>query len=251
VDDRRFGRALKSVRVRLGLTQDEVGIAARTSRFVVGRLERGYLDRVAIATMRSVAAALDIDVDLVVRWNGGDLGRLINARHAAMHEALAIQFSTMPDWILEPEVSFSVFGERGAIDALAWDAATRSLLVIELKTELVDINDLMATMDRRLRLGTGIAAERGWAADVVACWVAVADGRTNRRTLARHSATLRAKFPRDGHAIRSWLREPSGSIRALSFMPIERVALGGAVVAGSRRVRHAQLGTDGDPTHDR
>lgn len=35
-----------------------------------------------------------------------------------------------------PEVSFSIYGQRGVIDILAWHAATRSLLVIELKTEM-------------------------------------------------------------------------------------------------------------------
>ena len=112
VDDRRVGQALKSVRLRLGLTQDELGIAAGVSRFVVGRIERGRLDRIALQTLRSVATALDVDVDLVVRWRGGELGRMINARHAAMHEALALQMATVPDWRYEPEVSFSIFGER-------------------------------------------------------------------------------------------------------------------------------------------
>ena len=237
VNDRRIGQALKAVRLQLGLTQDELGIAAGVSRFVVGRIERGKLDRVALQTLRSVAAATDVDVDLVVRWRGGELGRVVSARHAAMHEALALQMSTEPGWTCEPEVSFSIYGERGVIDALAWHASSRCLLVIELKSELVDINDLMATMDRRLRLATEIADKRGWRAATVSAWVAIADGRTNRRAFARHRTTLRAKFPEDGHTIRRWLRRPAGPIRALSFMPFEHVALGGGVVAGARRVR--------------
>jgi len=242
MDDRRVGHALKSVRLRLGLTQEELGIAARTSRFAVGRVERGRLDRIALGTVRSIAHALDVDVDLVVRWRGGDLGRLVNARHAVLHEALAMSFASMPAWVLEPEVSFSIFGERGVIDAVAWHAATLALLVIELKSELVDVNNLMATMDQRLRLATEIASKRGWRADSVSCWVAIADGRTNRRSFARHRTTLRTKFPDDGHAIRRWVRRPTGSMRGLSFMPVEHVALGGARVAGARRVRHARVG---------
>jgi transcriptional regulator with XRE-family HTH domain len=245
VNDPRIGQALKAVRLQLGLTQDEVGSAAAVSRFAVGRIERGKLDRLAIGTLRSVAAALDVEVDLVVRWRGGELGRLVSARHAAMHEALALEMSTRPDWTCEPEVSFSIYGERGAIDALAWHAPSRCLLVIELKSELVDVNDLMATMDRRLRLAAQIADKRGWQAATVSAWVAIAEGRTNRRAFARHRTTLRAKFPDDGHAARRWLRRPAGSIRALSFMPVEHVALGGASVAGARRVRHARFGAKG------
>jgi hypothetical protein len=164
-----------------------------------------------------------------------------------MQEALALQISAQPGWTCEPEVSFSIYGERGVIDALAWHASSRRLLVIELKSELVDINDLMATMDRRLRLATQIAGERGWRAANVSAWVAIAEGRTNRRAYARHRTTLRTKFPDDGHAIGRWLRLPAGSIRALSFMPVEHVALGGAAVAGTRRVRHARFGAKGRP----
>ena len=192
-----------------------------------------------------MASALDVDLDLVVRWRGGDLARLINARHAAMHERLATVFSELGDWVLEPEVSFSIFGERGVIDGLAWHVATRTVLVIELKTEIVDLNELMATMDVRLRLAPEIARKRGWPAQSVGAWVVVADGRTNRRAIARHRLTVRGKFPRDGHAMRSWLRAPIGPIRALGFLPIEQQAHTGAPVAGQRRVRPAQTRVPG------
>ena len=58
-----------------------------------------------------------------------------------MHEELARLFAGLPDWVAVPEVTFSIYGERGAIDILAWHEPTRSLLVIELKTELVDIQE--------------------------------------------------------------------------------------------------------------
>jgi hypothetical protein len=37
-------------------------------------------------------------------------------------------------WEAVPEVTYSIFGERGSID-LAWHPASRTLLVIELKSE--------------------------------------------------------------------------------------------------------------------
>jgi len=206
---------------------------------MIVRVEHGRLGRVPLDTLRAIAAALEADLDVVVRWRGGDLGRLINARHAAMHEILAARLGSAIGWLWEPEVSYSVFGERGVIDALAWHAATRSLLVVELKTEIVDINDLMASMDRRRRLATGVARERGWDPGSVSMWVVVADGRTNRRALRRHEAALRAKFPDDGRRARAWLTKPVGSLRALGFLPIEALASNGAVVSGRRRVRHS------------
>jgi hypothetical protein len=75
----------------------------------------------------------------------------MHAGHAALHEAVARYLNGVPGWIHSPEVSFAVFRERGVIDILAFHPPTGSLLVIELKTELVSLEDLLSTMDVRLR----------------------------------------------------------------------------------------------------
>ena len=240
MDERQIGRSYKAIRLRLRLTQEELGVASGTSRFVVARIERGRLANVSAGSLRAVASALDADLDLRIRWRGGDLGRILNARHAAMHEAVAKLFASFSEWVVEPEVSFSIDRERGVIDALGWHTTTRTALVVELKSELVDINELMSTMDVRVRLAPTIGRSRGRTSVNVGCWVAIAEGRTNRRRVARHRLTLGSKFPDDGHSIRAWLRSPIGPIRALSFLPIEQHAHGGATVSGQSRVRHAQ-----------
>jgi len=245
MEDRRIGAGLLAIRLRRGLTQEEVAIAAGVPRSVVQLVERGRLARVRIDDIRSIAVALDATLDLSIRWHGGDLGRLVNARHAALHEALAIRFVAFPGWVLEPEVSFSVYGERGVVDGLAWHPGTRSLLVIELKTEFVDVNELMGGVDRKRRLAPGIARERGWRPATVSSWVAVADGRTNWRALTRHATTLRAKFPADGHAISAWLRAPSGSVDALGFLTVAPLASTGVAVGGTRRVHRARPAAPG------
>jgi transcriptional regulator with XRE-family HTH domain len=236
MDDRRLGAAIRAIRLRLGLTQEELGIASRTSRHVVGRIERRRLCGIDLPTIHAVAASLDADLDVVVRWRGGDLGRLVSARHAALHEAIAQRFAELNSWTFEPEVSFSSFGERGVIDGLAWHPNSATLLVVELKTEIVDVNDLMASMDRRVRLAREIGAQRSWDPRSIACWVAIADSRTNRRAVSRHRRVLRAKFPDDGRRARGWLLAPSGALRALGFVPVEHFARTGAAVAGARRV---------------
>ena len=184
------------------------------SRSIVSRIEHGQFESVPLGLIRRVAAALDARFDSVVRWQGGDLGWLINARHAAMHEAMAAFLAGLDGWVVEPEVSFSIFGERCVIDVLAWHPIRRVLLLIELKTELVDINELMGSADRRRRLAAIIARDRGWDPAVIATWVVLAEGRSNRRAVAAHETVLRAKFPSDGRAMRRWLRDPDGRIDA-------------------------------------
>jgi hypothetical protein len=133
------------------------------SQATVSSIERGHCGTVSLDTVRRVSAALDIRVDVVARWRAGDLDRLLSARHSRLHELVARAFADrLPDWSLAPEVSFSVFGERGIVDLVAWNASHRSVLLIELKTEIVDVNELIGTFDRKVRLGGTIARGRGW-----------------------------------------------------------------------------------------
>jgi transcriptional regulator with XRE-family HTH domain len=227
MDDQRVGWMLRAIRIKKRWRQVDLAAKARVSRWVVMRIEQGRLSSVPLGKLRAVAAALDARIDAVVRWHGGDLPRLLSARHSGMHEAMARYFQRLPAWIVEPEVSFSIYGERGVIDILAWHPTSRMLLVIELKTEIIDLNELLGTLDRKRRLAWTVARHRGWDPVGISSWVVVADSRTNRRAVATHSAVLRTKLPVDGRTIRRWLGDPVHPINALSFMPhVQGVHLG-------------------------
>jgi hypothetical protein len=187
------------------------------SRTFVSQVERGHLGSASLDSLRRVATALDVRLDLVPRWRGGELDRLLNAGHSALHESVARAFVRWSGWTCEPEVSFSFFGERGVIDVLAWHAASRCLLVIELKTLIVDVQALVGDVDRKRRLAWKIAQERGWDVASVSSWVIVTRTKTNQRRIADHRTMLRTALPQNGHAMRSWLHTPSGSVRGLSM----------------------------------
>lgn len=201
------------------------------------RVESGRLGQVSLRTLESVAGALDAQLVVDLRWHGAELDRLLGARHSAMHEQLARRFSSLAGWAWHPEVSFSIYGERGVLDILAFHAATGSLLVVEMKTEIADVQALLATRDRRVRLARRIASERGWSARTVSSWVVVADTRTNRRRAAAHSTVLRAVMPADGAAVARWLRQPEGTLHALSFLTEVHGAHLGRRSGAIRRVR--------------
>ena len=220
------------------MRQDDVAQRAGVHRATVSRLERGHVGTLSVNVVRSVANALDIRVDLVPHWRGGELDRLLNARHSALHEAVSGWFAARhPTWILAPEVSFSIYGERGVIDVLAWHEASRSLLVIELKTELVDVQEALGTLDRKHRLARQIAAQRDWRPANVGCWLLLASSDMNRRRAAGHELVLRAALPGDGRTLRAWLRRPAGSIAAFSFFANVRPGHAIQKPAGTRRVR--------------
>jgi hypothetical protein len=184
--------------------------------------------------IRRVAGALDVRVDLVARWRAGDLDRLLNARHSQLHELVARWFGKeLPAWILAPEVSYAIYRERGVVDIVAWHPGRRAILVIELKTDIVDINQLIGKVGEKARLIRQIVRDRGWDPLTVSTWVIVAGGRTNRARLAAHRAVLRAAFPADGRAMRSWLSDPVGQMAALSIW----TETAGRQLTPTRRVR--------------
>jgi transcriptional regulator with XRE-family HTH domain len=215
MDDQRIGAILRAIRIRKRWRQSDLAARARVSRWVVLRIEHGRLASIPLGKLRAVADALDARADVLIRWQGGDLPRLLSVRHSRMHEVMARFFGDLPDWTAEPEVTFSIFGERGVIDILAWHPTRRILLVVELKTEIVDVNELLGTLDKKRRLAIVIARERKWQPVAVAAWVVVAPSRSNRRTMAQHATVLRAKLPTGGRAMLSWLRDPIGARHAM------------------------------------
>jgi hypothetical protein len=204
---------------------------------MVARIERGAFASIPLGKIRHVVETLGARLDTIVRWQGADLGRLLDARHAAMHETMARLLAGLDGWVFEPEVSFSIYGERGIIDILAWHPGRRMLLVIELKTEIVEVSGLLGSMDQRRRLAREIVARFGWKPLAVSTWVLVAESRTNRRAVSAHANVLRAKMPLDGRGIGKWLRDPASRVDALSFLPYRRGVTVGRPLAPVKRVK--------------
>ncbi len=181
-----------------------------------------------------VAEVLEVRLDVQPRWRGGSLDRMLNAGHAGLHVSVA-RILSRAGWQFVSEKTFAIYGERGAIDILAFHPATRSLLVIELKTGLVDIHGLLSAVDRYRRLSPRIAADLGWQPESISTWVVLLDTPTNRRRVAVHASVLKAAYPSDGRSIRSWMRSPAGAISVLSFVPLPR----SGPPPGAQRVRRA------------
>src|SRR5438552_18361668 len=123
MDAHRLGTSIRAIRIRRGWRQEDLAREGRVTPADVSRLERGHADRMAPAKIRAIATALDAKFDYSLQWRGGDLDRLLNSRHAAMHELVAWILAHF-GWERAPEVSFSIWGERGVVDILAWHEPT-------------------------------------------------------------------------------------------------------------------------------
>jgi hypothetical protein len=154
-----------------------------------------------------------VSLEIVPRSAGGEFGRVVNARHAALAEAVASWVARKPGWKVATEVSFSIYGDRGVVDLLAWHDATGSLVVIELKTAIVDVNELLGTLDRKRRLAARIASTRGWTARSVSTWLIVGDSRTNRRSVAGHRTIFESGLLLDARSLPPSLPPPGQGFR--------------------------------------
>jgi transcriptional regulator with XRE-family HTH domain len=218
MDAPRIGRIVRAVRTRLRLRQVDVAKRAGVSPSVVARIEQGRLLDVSLRSLLAVCDALDIRLDLVAWWRGGELDRMLNAKHAALAESATAFLLAEPGWEVRAEVSFNIDGERGVVDLVAWHAASRTVLLIELKTDIVDVGEHIGTFDRKRRLAGRIAAQLGWRAEHAGCVLIVREGTTNRRRVEQHGLTLRSSLPDDGRRFRSWLRAPAGRLAAIAFL---------------------------------
>lgn len=171
--------------------------------------------------LEQVLEALGARLYVRATWQGEELDRLLDRDHANIVEAV-LRILAGDGWVAAPEATFQIGGERGSIDILAFHRATRTLLIIEVKSVVPDLGGMLATLDRKVRLAPDIAAERGWSAAAVSRLLIVAEGSTARRRVAQHQAIFETAFPARNLAMNAWLRAPEGPVSGLMFLSSAR-----------------------------
>jgi hypothetical protein len=143
-------------------------------------IENGRLEGLTVRTIRRALVPLDIPLDWDGGWRRPELARLRDADHSALADAWA-RWLESNGWLVRPEISFNRYGDRGRIDLLAYHPIARALLVIEVKTAIVDVQELLGTLDVKTRVARFVAADVGWHAVAVVPCLLVADSSTARR----------------------------------------------------------------------
>ena len=237
MDDERIGRVLRLLRQRRGWRQVDLGARARTSQSAISDIERGRIDRYTLRTIRQVLRAVDASVSMDPLWGGrGDLDRLLDADHARLTQVWADRHRRA-GWEVWNEASYSIFGERGRIDQLAFHATTGALEVAEIKTGIWDVQDTLGRLDAKVRLGPRVAGQRGWRVTRVVGALVVMDGTTVRRRLREHP-DLFARYSVRGRAVETWVRDPRATAGGLlAFVSLPPTNQGRLRRAGQRRVR--------------
>ena len=217
MDDARLGRLIRVLRHRRGWRQEDLARRAAVGPRAIGRLEAGRFGPVTISTVRAVIATFGLSYEGTVRGLGAGEDRLLDQHHATMVGGCATWLSVLA-WKTRSEVTYSEWGERGSVDLLAWHAATSSLIVIEVKTELASVEATLRKLDEKVRLADVIVRRFGWRPTSVSRLLVLPDTTTQRRHVRLHAAVLDRAFPVRTRAVRTWCRAPVGAIAGLMFI---------------------------------
>jgi len=215
MDDRKAGAVFRVLRRRKHWRQRDVADKAGVSQQLVSLLELGRFEVVGLDKARAIAGALDARIEIVPLWRGPELDRLLDAGHAALVERV-VDLLRGAGWEVIVEWTFSHFGERGSVDVVGWHPATSTLVIIEVKTRIVDLQALLASDDRKARLGAKLLPEeRGWHPRAIGRVLVLPASSTAHDALARHAAVLTTTFPARTSAIRRWVAAPTGPIAGI------------------------------------
>lgn len=219
MDDIKVGSIVRAVRIRKGLRQSDVAELAGVAQSVVSAMERGLAEELTFRSARRVAAALGVRLPFAPRWKGAELSTLLDERHAALvREAVArLAAEGWTSWV---EVTFAFGREAGSVDIIGWKSDPRALLVLEVKSELTDLQDAFAAVDRKRRLAMPIARQLRLSPLLIGTMFVFPEESQMRRAVERNAVLFDRMYPTRGVQVRRWLSRPVKDLRGLWFLPI-------------------------------
>lgn len=237
MDDVRTGLVFRAVRRRRGWRQVDLAVTAEVDRSVISLIERGHLQRLSVRTLRRVARVLEIQLAFEPRWRGGQLPALLDRAHAGIVEAV-VALLRLWGWQVIVEYTYNHYGDRGSVDVIAWHAASRCLVLIEVKSRILNVQDLLAQANRRMRVVPRLlVGERGWHPAHVASILVLPATPSNRRVVTRHASSIGTAYPARTVEVRRWLRAPMGELRGIWFLSSANGGHTKSEMGGSERVR--------------
>lgn len=171
---------IRSARVALGLSQDDLGGSVGVSGSQVGRFERGELEDIRLDQLCRLSASVGLVPSLRLYPDGDPVRDVAQVR---LLERLRVRLPTEVSWRTEVPL-------HGRADPRAWDAIAEWPECVDAFEAESRLGDLQAT-ERRILLKHRDDATVGHV------FLVVAATRANRRALALGREMLRGNFPLD------------------------------------------------------
>jgi transcriptional regulator with XRE-family HTH domain len=169
-----FGRIVCRTRLALRRTQKAVGASSGLSQSEISRIEHGRRPGLSLRTIGALCDALGIQAAWALQppfvagastpEASGPIrrpGRQQDAGHARCSAFVRRRLERLA-WEVAQEVEIVLGRTHGWIDILAFHAATGTLLIGEIKTELHDIGELQRTLAWYQREASSAARRLGW-----------------------------------------------------------------------------------------
>jgi transcriptional regulator with XRE-family HTH domain len=143
----------------MGWSLDELAARAKVSKGMLVLIEHGRAN-LTVDLAGKVLSALDVTVDLRIT-SPHVARRQRDAAHARCVAYVARRLESL-GWLVHREVEIAGGRSHGWIDILAFDPVTRTLLVIEIKTEIHDLGQIERTLGWYGREAWSVASGFGW-----------------------------------------------------------------------------------------
>jgi DNA-binding XRE family transcriptional regulator len=194
-----LARTVRDVRLALGWSQRELARRSEIAQSTVCRIERAVLDDLTFDTAALILDVLGVRVSLVLQAPFiADRGWQRDAGHARCLAYVARRLRRL-GWTVVTEVEIVTGSSHGWIDVLAYRESDGLLLIIEVKTDLVDLGKLQRQVSWYERAAWEAARQQGWSPRrAISAVLVLATERTfeqieDNRELLRQSFPLSAR----------------------------------------------------------
>ena len=204
----RIGDVAKTTRESIGWTQRELATRLATSQSAIQRLESG---RQAFLDVRLVSAAFEV-LGVRIGMDNATLGLAQRRDQRDLVHACCLAYvgrRLRPlGWDVRLEVEVGSGRIRGWIDLLAYRAVDRSLLCIELKTELDDIGRIQRSVGWYIREAPAAARAIGWRPHAIGSALLILLSVENDVRIRLNRGLLRETFPGSARDLTEWIAAP-------------------------------------------
>jgi len=221
-----FGAQVRLIRVALGIGQRALARRIGRSQGYVSVVERGNVAGLSIADAdviaRALGATLVFGIEAPVLLGGS---RQRDAAHARCVAYVARRLAAA-GWDVRREVAIGTRERPGWIDILAFNPETRVLLVIEIKTDVVDIGGLERQLGWYHREARNVCRSLGWKPSTIIATALVLATAANDDRIRTNSISVRQVFPLRWRDLISVIRgaQPNGAGWGLAMIdPRSRV----------------------------
>ena len=205
---KQIGAIIKRTRLETGWSQRKLSERLGCSKSAVQRLEAGatpYVDiRLAGAAFRLLGIRMKFDAGTLGLANRREQRDLV---HATCLGYVARRLRS-DRWDVQIEVEIGDGRYRGWIDLLAYRALDRSLLCIEVKTEIDDLGRIQRTLGWYAGEAPIAARALGWQPASTTSALLLLFSTANDRAIQVNRELLRSTVPTTARVFASWIRSP-------------------------------------------